>query len=51
MKIGSKLFNRIKKSNADLGVCECGMCRLQIENGTGLQAVHPLTILREAYGL
>ena len=51
MKIGSRLFNRIKDSQADLGVSECGMCRLQMETGSGVKAVHPLTILRKAYGL
>lgn len=51
MKIGSKLFNKIKSSHADLGVSECGTCRLQMENGSGVKAVHPLTVLRQAYGL
>lgn len=50
-KIGQKLFNKIKQSNADYSVSECGMCRLQMENGGGLKAVHPLTILRQAYNL
>ncbi len=51
MKVGSKLFNRIKKSGAEKVVCECGTCRMQIKHGTGVEAIHPLTVLRKAYGL
>ncbi|WP_196598070.1 anaerobic glycerol-3-phosphate dehydrogenase subunit C [Pectinatus frisingensis] len=51
MKVGSKLFARIKNSHADLGVSECGTCRLQMENGSGVHAIHPLTVFRKAYGL
>lgn len=49
--IGSKLFARINESKAVNGVCECGTCRLQMEGGTGVKALHPLTVLRKAYGL
>lgn len=51
MKVGAKLFGKIKDSHAELGVCECGTCRLQMENGSGVPAIHPLTVLRKAYGL
>lgn len=51
MKVGAKLFAKIKDSHADLGVCECATCRLQMENGSGVKAIHPLTVLRQAYGL
>ncbi len=50
-KIGKALFEKIKKSNADFGVCECGTCRLQMESGSGIKALHPLTVLCKAYGL
>lgn len=49
MKIGAPLFERIKQSGAKQGISECGICRLQMENGSGVGAVHPLTILRRAY--
>ncbi len=51
LKVGAKLFEKIKSSHADLAVCECGTCRLQIEGCTGMNAIHPLTVLRQAYGL
>lgn len=51
LKVGAKLFDRVKTSGADMTVCECGTCRLQLEGCTGIKAVHPLTVLREAYGL
>ncbi len=51
LKIGAKLFSRVKASGADRCVCECGPCRLQIEGGTGVKALHPLTVLRQAYNL
>ena len=50
-KIGAKLFERIKESHAVNGVSECGTCRLQMEGGTGVKAIHPLTVLRRAYGI
>lgn len=49
MKIGENLFQRIKAYGAQQGISECGICRLQMENGSGVKAVHPLTILRRAY--
>lgn len=51
MKVGAKLFAKIQDSHAELGVSECGTCRLQMENGSGVPAIHPLTVLRKAYGL
>lgn len=51
MKIGSKLFSRIKESKAKYGVCECATCRLQMEGGSGVKAIHPLAVLCHAYGL
>lgn len=49
--VGSKLFDRIKESHAVNSVTECGTCRLQMEGGTGVKSIHPLTLLRKAYGL
>lgn len=49
MKIGAPLFEKIKQSGAGQGVSECGICRLQMKHGSGVDAVHPLTILRRAY--
>lgn len=49
MKVGSKLFNRIKESSAETVVCECGTCRIQITHGSGTKAIHPLQVLNQAY--
>ena len=50
MKIGSKLFNKIKDAKVEYVLSECGTCRLQIEHGSGAKTMHPLTVLRQAYG-
>lgn len=49
VKVGEKLFNRIKQSGAKAGVSECGTCRLQMTSGSNLESLHPLTILSRAY--
>lgn len=49
MKIGAKLFKKIKSANVDYVLSECGTCRLQIENGSGKKAIHPISILKQAY--
>ncbi len=51
MSIGSELFAAIKNSGVDTVVSDCGTCRLQITHGTGVRAVHPVTVVRAAYGL
>lgn len=49
--VGSKLQQTIKNSEAQEGICECNICRLQMQNGTGKSARHPLSVLSQAYGL
>jgi glycerol-3-phosphate dehydrogenase subunit C len=48
MKIGHELFEGISSYHPDLAVSECGTCRMQIEHGTNLRAVHPAEILHRA---
>jgi glycerol-3-phosphate dehydrogenase subunit C len=51
MAIGRELFDRIKAAPAGTPVLsECGTCRLQIAHATGAKVMHPLTVLRRAYG-
>jgi len=50
MEIWAHLFKEIKESGVDRVVTSCGSCALQILQGTGLKAVHPATLLAEAYG-
>ena len=49
MSIGERLFKEI----ADSGVIEiatsCGACKLQIQQGTGKEAFHPISLLASAY--
>jgi Fe-S oxidoreductase len=52
MEIGAKLFGEVKSlSPGSQVVTSCAACRLQIEAGTGVQAVHPVLLLQEAYGI
>lgn len=46
MDIGAELFQKIKDSDALIGTCECGTCRVQMTHGSGKPAVHPVTALR-----
>lgn len=46
MEIGSELFEKIKLSGADVGVSECGTCRVQMQHGSGKRAVHPVSVLK-----
>lgn len=48
MDIGEELFGAIRTYRPDLGVSECGTCRMQIEHGTGIEALHPVEILQRA---
>ncbi len=50
MNIGElKLFPAIKKSDSDTVIAANGTsCRHQIADGTGVKALHPVTILKEA---
>ncbi len=49
MKIGEKLFSRIKAAAADGIICDCPTCRMQIRHGTQTDPVHPIEVLAKAY--
>jgi glycerol-3-phosphate dehydrogenase subunit C len=53
MKIGKPVFARVQKSGADHYSSDCPMAGHQIENGLrdGSEPTHPLTLLRQAYGI
>lgn len=53
MKIGRPVFSRVEKSKADHYTSDCPMAGRQIENGlkNGAAPVHPLSLLRRAYGV
>lgn len=46
MSIGSRLFDAIACRQPEAVVSECPTCRLQIEHGAAIQAIHPVEILR-----
>ncbi len=45
MKVGQELFDTMLDSGASIGVSECGTCRLQMEQGTGMKTMHPLSLV------
>ena len=48
---GGPVFDRIAQVRPDLVATECSTCRMQIEQATGLPAIHPVMLLAKAYGL
>ena len=45
MEIGSPMLEGIRESLPDLAVSDCPKCNLQIRQGTGLDAIHPIELL------
>ena len=44
-KIGGKLFDMIQSVAPDMVITDCETCKWQIEQGTGLAVVNPITLL------
>lgn len=51
MKVGEKLFQALRRKEIDYGVSECSTCQLQMAQGCGKPAVHPVLLLARAYRL
>lgn len=51
LAIGRPVFDAVKAGGAKYGSAECGGCRMQLQEGTGLRALHPVQYLAMAYGL
>ena len=51
IQIGQDLFDGIQDANPDLVVTDCPACKMQIQQGTGLEVAHPVMIFQKAYGL
>ncbi|NIM98545.1 MAG: anaerobic glycerol-3-phosphate dehydrogenase subunit C [candidate division Zixibacteria bacterium] len=49
MAIGQNLIRALKEFGSPAVVSDCEGCRMQIRHLTGLKAIHPLQLLREAY--
>ena len=48
LAIGEQLFKQFKDNNLDFIVTESSVCKIQLEQGTGLQVFHPLKLLGDA---
>ena len=51
MKVAEPLFRDIERAKPDRVATDCPLAALQIRQGTGRPARHPIQILAEAYGL
>ncbi len=49
MAVAEPVFKRIREFQPDFIVSDCSGCRLQLSQGTGFPALHPLTLLRRSY--
>ncbi|HPZ09827.1 MAG TPA: anaerobic glycerol-3-phosphate dehydrogenase subunit C [Candidatus Eremiobacteraeota bacterium] len=47
LQIGSSLFKAIKESSPSLVITDCGTCKVQIFDGTGISVKHPALLLNE----
>jgi len=51
MKVAEPLFKGIEAAAPDRVATDCPLAALQINQGTGRSAQHPIRILADAYGL
>jgi glycerol-3-phosphate dehydrogenase subunit C len=51
MKLAEPLFNGVREAGADRVATDCPLAALQIKQGTGVEARHPIRVLAEAYGI
>jgi Fe-S oxidoreductase len=51
MKVGAPLFNFMKADPEACCTTDCPLSAIQIQQGTGRKAVHPIIVLAQAYGL
>ena len=49
--VGKPLFDMVQATNKDLAVCDTDTCRWQIQKGSGVPTVHPVTLLHRSLGL
>ena len=51
MAVAAPMLRRIQESGAEHVATDCPLSALRIEEGTGRKPVHPIVLLRHAYGL
>lgn len=49
MDIGLPLFNEISNAKPDYAISGCGTCQIQINQGTGLKVIHPITLVNKSF--
>jgi anaerobic glycerol-3-phosphate dehydrogenase C subunit len=49
MVIGSRLFAEIERALPDVVLSGCGTCQIQINQGTGIEVIHPITLLNQSF--
>jgi glycerol-3-phosphate dehydrogenase subunit C len=50
MQVARKMLDRIEETRPDHVATDCPLAALRIEEGLGLRPVHPVVLLRHAYG-
>jgi len=50
-QIGRPLFEEIEHSGCRKALTECSACKMQIEEQTNVEVIHPVKLLHRAYGL
>lgn len=50
-QIGSRLFTRVKEAQPARVVTDCPLSAIQIEQETGIKAVHTMELISQAYGI
>jgi Fe-S oxidoreductase len=48
-RIGKALFDEVLRVSPDVVVTGCGTCKIQLEQGTGLEVRHPIWLLKKAF--
>lgn len=51
MEIGSPLFSELARAHPDFVLSGCGTCQIQINQGTGLDVIHPIVLLNRFFQL
>jgi Fe-S oxidoreductase len=51
LKIAGRLLDGVRRAEPDHVATDCPLAALRILEGTGRKAVHPIVLLRQAYGL
>ncbi len=51
LKVGQPLFNFLKADESACWVTDCPLSAVQIQQGAGKKAIHPIVVLAHAYGL